>query len=477
MIDVLTNEQMRQSDAYTINQLGVESRVLMERAGSAIADQVVKYLNGQNDKSILVVCGVGNNGGDGYVCARVLLSLGYNVMVYALEGKFSTDCSEQKQRYTGQYSDKICGDIIVDCVFGTGLSRQVTGIFEQTINQINESHAYVISADIPSGLNGDNGLIMGTAVKADLTVAIAHRKFGMFLGEGLDCCGQIVCVDIGIDAVQVGARIYERKDIVQFYPKRKRNTHKGTYGSANIVAGSDKYRGVAALACQGAMRSGCGYVMLSTCNKVIDSLVAKFPQVIYLNEANLKANAIAVGMGCGVSAELYENISYILKNYTGKLIIDADGLNSIAKYGVNILNDKCCEVLVTPHVKEFCRLTGLESWQLLSSPVEYAQKFAAEHKITVLLKGACTVITDGNKTCLNISGSTALSKGGSGDMLSGLICGNAARGLNLFDSAVASTYILGKSAEIAGEQYTDYCATSAEIIKNMPKAIKDLWTK
>ena len=267
---------------------------------------------------------------------------------------------------------------------------------------------------------------------------------------------------------------YTDEEIKKFYPERKRNTHKGSYGSANIIAGSDKYMGAAALAAEAALMSGCGYVKLTTSERVRSALAAKLPQIICLDDPDYSSQAVAVGMGCGVSESLYAVISKLLVDFNGKLIIDADGLNSLAKYGVDILDKRKCSVILTPHVKEFSRLTGLTVDEICLSPVKYAYGFARRYGVHVLLKGADSVITDGEKVAVNTRGTTALAKGGSGDMLSGYMCGCAARGLNIFDAAVCAAYTMGLSAEISSAQKTDYCVTAKDIIKNLHFAVKQL---
>lgn len=466
---------MRQADAYTINERGVASQTLMRRAGAAIASQVAKVADETKARSITVVCGTGNNGGDGYVCAEELIKLGKNVDVYAISGKFSPDCARERQAYTGAYAQEIGGDIIVDCIFGTGLCRDVAGEYAEVIDRINQSGAYVISADIPSGINGDNGRILNIAVKADLTVAIGEYKTGHFLSDGLDYCGKTVKADIGIECPHTKfVEIYEDSDIKPFFPERRRNSHKGTFGSANVVAGSDKYIGAAALAAEAALKSGCGYVKLTTSEKVRMSLAPRLPQVIYLDEPDLNSDCIAVGSGCGVGKNLYDTLARLLKNYGGTLIIDADGLNSLAKYGADILREKKCRVILTPHIKEFSRISSLTTDEILSDPVGRAEAFAAEYGVILVLKSASTVITDGRRTALNIRGNTALAKGGSGDMLCGYMCGCSARGTEPFEAAVCSTYVLGKAAEIAADDMTEYCATAKDIIKNLHFSIKGL---
>ncbi len=472
MFKVLSTADMREADAYTIENLKIPSKVLMERAGCGIADEVAAVA--EKKSNILVVCGTGNNGGDGYVCARELLTRGYNVGVYALDGNFSTDCMREKGLYGGAYADEIAGDIIVDCIFGTGLCRPVSGAVAETITKINSLGAFVVSADIPSGLNGDNGLIEGCAVNADITVAIGEYKSGYFLNDGVDVCGKIIKKDIGIVCPRNGyIQVFEDADIAKFFPARKRNSHKGVYGTAQLIAGSDKYYGAAVLAVEAALKSGCGYVKLNTGINLRPRLAVKLPQIIF-NEVDITADCIAVGSGCGVSRELHNTILNLLKSYSKTLIIDADGLNSLAKFGIGALKNKHCKVIITPHVKEFSRLTNLSVEEILRNPVNLVRCFTKEYGVTVFLKGSVSVLGNGENTYLLTRGNSALSKGGSGDMLLGLACGIAARGVDGLYAVSAASYVLGYTAEICAEEKTEYCVTSNDIIKNLHLAVKRL---
>lgn len=268
--------------------------------------------------------------------------------------------------------------------------------------------------------------------------------------------------------------ILTREYCKKFYPARKRNTDKTAYGSANLVAGSDKYIGAAALATQAALMSGCGFVKLTTTEKVKLALAARLPQTIFLDEPDLNSGAIAIGMGSGVSGELYNTIRKILIEYRGTLIIDADGLNILSRYGKQVLRSKNCSVVLTPHIREFSRLSGIPVEEISSNPQKYAEEFAGEYGVTVLLKGADSYICDGARTAVNTRGTTALAKGGSGDMLSGYICGSAARGLSPFDAACCAAFTMGLSAEISSAEKTDYCVTAKDLIKNIHKAVRQL---
>ena len=232
--------------------------------------------------------------------------------------------------------------------------------------------------------------------------------------------------------------------------------------------------GAAALAVDAALKSGCGYVKLTTSEKVKLALAATYPQVIYLDEPDFSSQSIAVGMGLGISEEVYSLIKNLLLNYRGTLIIDADGLNSLARYGINILREKLCSVILTPHIKEFSRLTGISVEEISKDPKNLARSFSKKYNVITLLKGADSIITDGETLTVNSRGSTALAKAGSGDMLSGYMCGSAARGLAPLDAAVCAAYTMGLSAEISSKQKTDYCATAKDILNNLHLAVKRL---
>lgn len=469
----LTSAQMRAADKYTIEQLKISSAVLMERAGAAIAEEVVS--RAKPGDRITVVCGAGNNGGDGYVCAQNLYMAKLNVAVYAFDGRLSDDCMRAKKAYEGVYTDKIDGDIIVDCIFGTGLSRETGEKYVEAINAINSSGAYVIAADIPSGLSGDSGRVLGAAVKADMTVAIAEYKTGFVLNYGFDLCGMRVRKEIGIKAKDTDfAYVYEDSDIAEFFPKRARNSHKGTFGTASLVCGSPQYIGSAVLSVASALRSGCGYVKAVCADEVKAAIAPVCPQTVFSVQCDTSSDAVAIGMGCGASLELHDCIDELLKKYKGNLIIDADGLNSLAMYGTEILRDKKCSVIITPHVKEFSRLSKTDMDKVLDDPVSCARAFSEEYGVITVLKGAGTVITDGSRTVINTRGCSALAKAGSGDMLSGFMCGSIARGLEPFDGAVCAAYILGAAGEIAAGECTDYCATANDVLKAIPVAVKNI---
>ncbi|MGN0823750.1 MAG: NAD(P)H-hydrate dehydratase [Candidatus Coproplasma sp.] len=469
----LKNETMRQADKETIDG-GIPSEELMHRAGKAVAHEISCAVKTLNAKSVLIVCGTGNNGGDGYVAANLLLKEGLPVKVYAMDGALSVDCQREKKTYSGEYATQIKGDIIVDCLFGTGLNRTVGGEYASVIDKINCSGAYVIAVDVPSGLNGDNGLALGCAVKADKTVAIAYPKVGLYLGDGVDFCGEITVKDIGINCDAPDALLSQEQDVKKYFPKRLRNTHKGSYGTACIIAGSSQYLGAAALSLSTALKTGCGYLYAVVPDEIKCRLAVKYPQCIYSDTPFLSADAIAIGMGLGCNERTYNLVCALLKDYSGKLIIDADGLNSLVQFGMSVLKQTKAKVLLTPHIGEMSRLSGLSKAEVIADPIGVAKRFAEEYGVTVHLKSAACITSDGDRMVITSRGNSALAKAGSGDMLSGLICGNAARGLSVSDAAVCSQFVLGCAAELSSQKYSCYATTAKEIEENISFAIKRL---
>lgn len=485
-----TVKQMRAADEYTIRTLGVPSLDLMERAGAAIADEAVKAAERLGIDDVLVVCGGGNNGGDGFVAARLLDKKGIETQVLCLAQKFSPDCAAMKEKFTGEILGRIPRrryKLIIDCIFGTGLSRAVSGVEADLIGFINSNGAYVISADIPSGLNGDNGLVMGVCVKADLTVTVGEYKNGLFLNDGADLCGKIVRADIGIDSsvCENTAFFAEDRDVAGYFPPRKRNTHKGNYGKVTLVAGSKAYSGAAFLSCGAALRLGAGYTQLCVPQGLFFVYAGRLPEAIVTcfsgeegfvyNEKDLdeimSAQCVVLGMGCGVSLELYKMTAYLLQNYTGNLVIDADGLNSLAKYGAEILKNKKCRVLLTPHIKEFSRLSGFSTAEILQDGIDAAKNLARDYDVTVLLKSAVSVLTDGESVYLNLRGGAALAKGGSGDVLAGMIGATCARGVPLTQAALVGSYLMGVAAEICEEEKGQYSVVASDVIQHIPNAV------
>ena len=490
MKPVVSCAAMRAADKYTIERLCVSSQELMERAGAAIAEETAALLRRTGGHSVLAVCGGGNNGGDGWCAARLLAAQGFETAVFTLTDKLSPDCAAQRERYEGEvltaFPDRPF-DAVIDAVFGTGFRGTPEGKFEDAIARINACGAKVVSADIPSGLDGDNGLY-ASCVHADLTVTIGTRKSGLYLQSGADMCGEIVCRDIGIRfpaPPEMG--LCEASDFAPLFPPRKRNTNKGSYGKAVLLAGSLRYSGAAFLSAQGALRAGCGYTVLAVPQDLFPHCVGKLPAAILTaapaadgtlcaDESFLQslcdADSIAVGMGCGASRGVYDCVCYLLSEYAGTLIVDADGLNALARYGADVLREKRCRVVLTPHPKEFSRLCGAPHEEVLKNGLSLAAKFAREYGVTVLLKGNTSTITNGRQIWLNAEGTPALAKGGSGDVLAGIIAAVAARKSGAMQAAACGAFLLGRAGTLAAAaQGNEYSVTAEDVAAMLPQAI------
>lgn len=474
---ILTSAQMRSADRYTIELLGVSEETLVERAGAAVADEIIKRFRGGR---VLVCVGKGNNGADGKVIAEILSTKhGFSVAVLnVFNGIFKL------------LDNKF--DIIVDCIFGTGLNRAVEGKYKTVIEKINSSGAFVVACDIPSGLNGDTGFAMGAAVKANLTVAIQEYKLGHFLNDGPDYCGVTVSRDIGIS---IWDDDYIKRlndfDLLPFFGKRKRNVHKGNFGKTAIIGGSKNFSGsvILSLTALAALKTGIGYSDLAIPESLYQGYMGVVPECTFtpIKDCNgnivfdknsldklLKYDCVAIGMGMGVSEEIYKTLVYFLRNFTGILLIDADGLNSLSVYGISVLKEKKCRVILTPHIGEFSRLSGLNKATIMSDIINSAKDFAKEFGIVLLLKSAVSVITDGDVAILNTAGCSGMAKGGSGDVLSGVVAGLAARCGYSVETVAAASYLFGKAGEIAESKQNPFTVTATDIISSLSDAINSL---
>lgn len=493
---ILTNAQMRAADGYTIEKLGVSALDLMERAGIALADEAERLVPYGD---ILCVCGVGNNGGDGYVCARILKERGRNVWTMALSEERSPDCKNNYDKWQDMRGDVLYSlpernyNLIIDCLYGTGFRGVLEGeekALVEWINRAKQKGAKVLSADIPSGVNGDNGIVDGVAVQADCTLCIGEVKTGVLLGDGIDYAGEIRRADIGISLPQGDyAELTDMRMAKSFLPARKRNSNKGTYGRAAIVAGSIDYTGAAYLAASACLRCGAGYTALFLPKDILPLYALKSPEILLkatnkgdryafktdIMEELLTFDAIAYGMGMGVSEDVFKGAVYLLSNYEGRLILDADALNSLAAFAEDLptlLANKTCDLVLTPHVKEFSRLTGLPMGEIIKNSIEIAKRFAEVMEVSVLFKNAVSVITDGASVYLNATGNSGQAKAGSGDILAGAIASFCAQGASAYDGARLAAYFVGKAAELAATEYGEYSLTASDVIAYFPKVFQ-----
>lgn len=487
-----SSEQMNYIDRYNEEVLKIDTITLMGRAGKALAQAAQKT----GKKKIAVICGTGNNGGDGLACAFFLADyceadvfLAKEVKSAAAKYYLELLKNTRVKIFTDFKKDFSKYDLIIDAVFGTGLKKEVTGEYKDIIDAINQSNAFVISADIPSGLNSDNGVAEGVCVKADITVTFVGYKLGQFLNQGLDVCGEIILDDIGA-VIPQGDYVCVPDQVV--LPKRKKNAHKGDFANVKIIAGSGQMCGAAYLglsAANAALTCGAGLVTLATPASIKHAYMPRVAEsmlfflsdqdgkVVFVKEEidNLlkKADVLVIGMGLGKSQEAGKIINYVLKNYSITVIIDADGINSL---NLDSLIDAKSKVILTPHIGEFARLLNIEIDQVKRDPIGLAKKFSKEYGVITVLKSNATVITDGSQVLVNITGTPAQAKGGSGDVLAGCM-GALQKVLPGLTGCYAACYICGRAAIEAEAQKGSYSVLASDVIANIPNVIKELIEK
>ncbi len=472
---VLTSREVFDAEQKTISA-GTDVKTLRTRAAKYVVDRVLACSDAENGL-IAVFCGCGGNGIDGVVAASILHGMGKRVTAY-LAFPNSASVLAAVAESGGLDVRKACdykggADIIVDALFGIGLNRPIEGEVAELINKLNGETGYKIAVDIPSGLS-DSGKTLGAFMRADETVTFSCYKRGMLFGDGINLCGRIRVCDIGV-RVQSDINVYEDAD---FPPhKRRRDAHKGSNGKIFIIGGCGTMIGapmLAAAAAHAATLNGAGTV--TVCVPEIDRVaiasrstlaMMKFmPDTIEgfirfdkptLDDIITRADAIAIGMGMGAAPDLKKILRYIAENYDGKLIIDADALNSV-KDDHDFLRDSRAKIVVTPHVGEFKRFTGLEA------SIENAKHVAADLNLIVALKSATTIVTDGCEARINISGTPALAKGGSGDVLAGCIAALACS-FDMFDAATIACYRNGIGAERAVSSYAELMLTPYQYLK------------
>ena len=496
MKEILSVENMRKSDEHTIKTT-VSSKELMYRAALGIYNSLP--LEVFSSPEILIVCGTGNNAGDGYALAEILTKNGHRVTLLIVENRFSLDgeyyfelCKKKDIEYTIYDGTLPRADIIVDCVFGTGFYGEPKEIYKEVIEKINSSGTFVVSADINSGLNGDSGLGV-CSVKSDLTVSIGSYKPGHFLGMAKDKIAKLVNCDIGIEPINKPYYLFENDDAKALIAKRNNYSHKGTYGYITLIGGSYEYSGAIKLAniASASMRTGSGVVRIATPRSIGHSVMPYLLEstLVPLSEKDGKirfdkneidsalngVKAVGIGMGMGQGEENEQIISYILKNYSLPVLLDADAINTLSKMDEKILKSTNCKVVLTPHLKEFERLLGTPLKEVEKNPIKYAKEYAKGNGVIVLLKGASTVVTDGENVRIIDKGSPAMATAGSGDVLSGIITSLLGQHPeNPFEMACLGAYINGLSGELAAKEYGEASMVAGDTAKGVINAIKEI---
>ena len=487
---VVSSAEMKYFDSKTIEN-GTSSITLMKRASNFMLHNIDTSL------STAILIGSGNNGGDGISLAEDLYKVNPNIVVVKV--------SEPKTESAKYYLQKIVNlgvkivdytnnfplekyDQIIDCMIGVGLNKDVEGIYKEVINRVNLFDKIVVSADIPSGLNADNGTTK-LAIKATKTFTFGAAKLGHFLNAGKDYTGKLFVDDVGIDCNQAKCKIYQKNNFKCHFEQIKQDLHKYTNGKVVIIGGSKNYVGAPLLSnlaiCS--LRVGAGLSTIAVPSiieqavkeRVLEStmfVLSDNGEFIKYNKEEIdsavnKAKAVAIGMGIGRSNEILKILKHLLL-LDIKLLIDADAITLLAE-NVDLLKNKKADVILTPHIAEFSRLINVPIDTIKQNSIVYTINFAKEYGVTVLLKGVSTIITNGSDVAISPYGNSSLAKGGSGDVLSGIILGLLPRN-DVFSSGVIGSYILGRCAEILQEELTCYSVIPSDIPNVIPKVIKEI---
>lgn len=494
MIYLPTGEQMRRADLYTIEEIGVPSMVLMERA----ALEVVRCMEEEqlDFRKVLVVCGSGNNGGDGYAIARLLHLKGHDVTIFfAGNSQKRSEENAQQAKIAAHYEIPVITNldteeysVIIDALFGTGLKREITGHYREILCSVNQMTGEKVAVDLPSGIHDTTGAQMGIAFCADLTVAIAFPKRGLFLQEGNVCAGKILTGDIGISSETFSEGTvtfgYEKQDLFLGFPKRKKNSHKGSYGKVLMIAGSKGMSGAAYLSAKAAYAVGAGLVQIYTHeeNRVI--LQQLLPEAIIttydtfdseqLEKLIQWADLIGIGCGLGKSDTAERVMQYTLKRALVPCVVDADGINILSKHmeWIEVTN---ALIVLTPHMKEMSRMLQCSVKELIEQRMERLHAFVERYKVVCVLKDARTLVAKEHRnTYLNLSGNAAIAKAGSGDVLAGVIVGILAQQCEPYTSACLGVFLHGLAGDMARDKKGAYSVLASDLVAEISSVLKNI---
>lgn len=494
MIKLYSPVEIRAAEQKAI-QNGVDEIELMRRAAEGLLQAIPS-----EDTTVAIVCGKGNNAGDGYALAHLLKQEGRTPILCRISEK----CTPAAAHYYGLCKEDAVHErndllsapfegctLIVDCILGTGFHGEVTSPLREWIEAINASLLPVLSADIPSGLSAENGLGK-IAVSASRTVAIGGYKRGHFLGRARDLCGKLTLCDIGITPVS-SCLTMEDSDLTSLLRPRPHHCHKGTYGTVTLLGGSLPYSGAPRLSALAlaSLRSGCGIARLAipsciahtTIPHLLEATVCPMPDedghMAYdeeaLQTAFAGASAAAIGMGMSLSDANWQILGWALRHLSIPIVIDADGLNTLSRMDLDLLLQTKCKPILTPHPKEFSRLSKLSMTEILERPIESAASFAARYHCIVLLKGTATVVTDGKMHWVIYRGSGGMATAGSGDVLSGVLAGLLAWSEeDLLTTVAAGAHLCGVAGEIASAEMGTISHLASDTARAIPAAIRKI---
>ncbi len=506
---VVTAEEMAAIDRTTIDKIGIPGMVLMENAGRKVTKVATQMLGEVREKRVDIVCGKGNNGGDGYVIARYLSNSGALVRVLltaepseikgdagrnlAILGQLGIPIETQAVEKSGdQFGD---ADLIIDALLGTGVTGPLKQPLSQLVESMNAASAPILSVDLPTGMVANTGAVPGACIHACNTVTIGHLKRGLLFSPGRECAGKIHVADIGFPtrvSSESGVRCFRATEgyVGSILPKRPLDTFKNRRGQVLLLAGSVGMTGAAALAAEAVLRAGAGLAMLGvpqSLNPIVEQKLTEvmtlplaeteqhslsFAAIDQLSERLEWADVLAVGPGITTHADSTKLVSWLLENYKKPLVLDADALNCLTK-DIGLLKQRTGNCVITPHPGELSRLLKTPVKDILDDSIEAARRAANDLDVVVVLKGGPTVTASPQgEIVVNSTGNPGMATAGTGDVLTGVIAGLAAQGMNLFEAAVAGVYLHGLSGDICRKLDGEPGLLAGDILNNLPLALQ-----
>lgn len=494
---LVNSDEMKAYDTNTITTFQIPSLVLMERAALEVM-AVIREEQIDAGQTILV-CGSGNNGGDGLALARLLYLAGSKVQV-VLCGSEEKRTSENNRQLAvlqaygiqieTEFPKQPQATLVVDALFGIGLKRKIEGKYHDILQQMNATKAVKLAIDIPSGINATDASLMGICFKADYTVTFAYGKIGMYLWPANEVCGKISVRQIGIDerswkGKKPNVAVYTKQELAQI-PSRQRHSNKGTYGKVLLIAGSKNMAGAAVLSARASYVTGCGLVRIFTPEENRIILQTAIPEAVLttykeddlkietLQDAMKWADVIACGSGIGTGEASKKIVEKVLETANVPVVLDADALNILAAHP-KLLKNLRENMVITPHLGEMSRLCGEPISAIQTQLLSVAKQFTDQYHATCVLKDSVSVIQipDGS-TYLNLSGTNGMATAGSGDVLTGIISSLLAQGMNVETAAPLGVFLHGLSGEEAAENVGNYSMLAEDIINGLKKVLRNI---
>ena len=512
---LVTPEQMRELDRRAIDEAHIPGSTLMEKAGIGVVTHLLQHHGSVKNKKVVVYCGKGNNGGDGFVVARLLQDKGAHlkVILFSPYPELSKDAKTMYRRLTKKIrpsqiailptqkkleSWTQVAHVLIDGLLGTGISSSVRAPYTTAIQSMNAARAYTVAIDIPSGLDGQTGALLGSAVQADLTVTFGCPKIGLYVGDAVDLVGRIETVDIGIPPtfvqdLQLRESLLTQKLVCALIPQRLPSAHKGTFGHAGIVAGSPGKTGAPVLAGLGALRIGTGLVTVATPQAITPIVEAKLLEIMtmaipetpdhLLGPKACKTllrfcqdkSAVAIGPGLGVASSITKLLTLLLPKLDVPCVLDADALNNLISH-LDVFSHMKHTPILTPHPGEMARLlASMSSTKINEDRVRIARTFATTHKVILVLKGSNTVIANPQgEIVICPTGNPGMASAGMGDVLTGMISGLLAQGLTPWDAAKAGVYIHGLAGDLGAHTIGEPGLIASDVISAIPLALNQV---